>query len=46
MGGKTLWCDARENAIKFYEKFGMKLGNEGARFFKEDVPYVKLEMDL
>jgi hypothetical protein len=46
MGGKTLWCDAREAAIKFYEKFGMRVGNNAERFWKEDVSYVKLEMEL
>ncbi|MDH5728121.1 MAG: GNAT family N-acetyltransferase [Gammaproteobacteria bacterium] len=39
--GITLfWCDARESALKFYEKFGMK--SEGERFYKSDVPYYKM----
>lgn len=34
---KRLWCDARLEAAKFYEKFGMV--KEGEVFYKEEVPY-------
>ncbi|MFT6405003.1 MAG: putative GNAT family N-acyltransferase [Marinomonas primoryensis] len=36
----VFWCDARENAISFYEKFGMSA--QGERFFKDDIPYQKM----
>lgn len=38
------WCDARESAMSFYERFGM--GPEGGRFYKGDVPYVKMSLLL
>ncbi len=38
------WCDARENAISLYEKFGMT--PEGERFFKGDIPYRKMSVVL
>ena len=38
------WCDARESAICFYERFGM--APEGDRFFKGDVPYFKMSVSL
>jgi predicted GNAT family N-acyltransferase len=36
----VFWCDARENAMSFYEKFGMSA--QGERFFKDDIPYQKM----
>ena len=38
------WCDARESAIGFYRRFGMQV--EGERFYKSDVPYVKMSIRL
>ncbi len=40
----VFWCDARESAVSFYEKFGMKA--EGERFFKASVPYFKMSIKL
>lgn len=34
------WCDARESAIGFYQRFGMQV--EGERFYKSEVAYVKM----
>lgn len=34
------WCDARETAIAFYQRFGMQV--EGERFYKSEVAYVKM----
>lgn len=34
------WCDARENAISFYERFGMS--KQGERFYKGGIPYRKM----
>lgn len=39
-----LWCDARENAMPLYERFGMRA--EGERFFKDDIPYQKMAVML
>ena len=38
------WCDARENAMSLYERFGMS--REGERFFKGDIPYRKMSVTL
>jgi len=38
------WCDARETALGFYERFGMAKCSE--RFYKEDIPYFKMEVTL
>jgi hypothetical protein len=46
MGGRKLWCDSRKDAAPFYEKFGLKVANNGETFWKEDILYVKLEMKL
>ncbi|MFW6362424.1 MAG: GNAT family N-acetyltransferase [Spirochaeta sp.] len=43
-GFSQFWCDARESAMSFYERFGMK--PEGERFFKEDIPYYKMSVQL
>ena len=43
-GVVCLWCNARESAISFYERFGMK--PKGNKFFKETVPYYKLNVEL
>lgn len=36
----AIWCDARLEAKPFYERFGMV--QEGAGFFKGEIPYVKM----
>ena len=38
------WCDARESAAGFYEKFGMR--PQGERFYKGDIPYFEMGVDL
>lgn len=38
------WCDARESAIGFYQRFGMN--TEGERFYKSEVPYFKMKTSL
>jgi len=38
------WCDARESAMGFYERFGMK--PEGDRFYKGAVPYFRMSVEL
>jgi len=38
------WCDARETATDFYTKLGMQ--RSGGRFYKSDVPYYKMTMQL
>lgn len=43
-GAKSIWCDARQSALPFYEKFGM--GAEGEVFFKGDVPYLRMSKRL
>ena len=40
----TFWCDARESAIGFYQRFGMQ--PHGERFYKADVPYFKMALTL
>ena len=40
----VFWCDARESAIRFYEKQGLK--TEGDRFFKSSLPYFKMTIEL
>ena len=43
-GARTLWCDARQSALPFYQRFG--LAPEGAVFYKGEVPYVRLSRSL
>lgn len=38
------WCDARESAIGFYQRFGMH--TKGERFYKSGVPYFKMRLSL
>lgn len=40
----TFWCDARESALGFYQRFGMQA--YGERFYKSDVAYFKMEVSL
>lgn len=41
---KCFWCDARESALDFYQRFGMR--PYGERFYKADIPYFKMKVDL
>ncbi|KAI0382196.1 GCN5-like N-acetyltransferase [Hypomontagnella monticulosa] len=43
-GATTIWCDARQSALAFYQRFGMT--GEGEPFFKEDVPYLRMSRAL
>jgi len=43
-GASQLWCDARQNTLPFYQRFG--LAPEGAVFYKGEVPYVRLRRSL
>jgi ribosomal protein S18 acetylase RimI-like enzyme len=38
------WCDARESATLFYEKFGMQ--KEGDIFYKSMIPYYRMSKDI
>lgn len=38
------WCDARESACRFYQRFGLQ--TEGERFYKSDVAYFKMGVNL
>ena len=41
---RLFWCDARESAMGFYQRFGMEPW--GDRFFKGEVPYFKMSTRL
>lgn len=43
-GARSLWCDARQNTLAFYERFGLQ--PEGAVFYKGPVAYVRLRRAL
>ncbi|GAM76016.1 acetyltransferase [Vibrio ishigakensis] len=43
-GASNFWCDARESAVPFYSRFGFE--PEGERFYKGQVPYFKLSVEL
>jgi predicted GNAT family N-acyltransferase len=43
-GASVLWCDARQNTLPFYQRFG--LVPEGEVFYKGDIPYVRLHLNL
>ena len=38
------WCDARESALSFYQRFGMQ--PYGERFYKADISYFKMKVTL
>lgn len=38
------WCDARESASGFYQKFGLR--TEGGVFYKGEIPYFKMGVTL
>lgn len=41
---KFFWCDARESALSFYQRFDMQ--PYGERFYKAEVSYFKMEVAL
>ena len=43
-GYTRMWCDARTDALGFYERFGFKKFSEP--FFKEHIEYYKIERML
>jgi GNAT superfamily N-acetyltransferase len=43
-GATALWCDARQNTLPFYARFG--LVPEGDVFYKGDIPYLRLRCAL
>jgi len=43
-GARALWCDARQNTLPFYARFG--LVPEGDVFYKGDIPYLRLSCAL
>lgn len=40
----VFWCDARENAVHLYERFGLSV--DGERFYKSGLPYIKMSLQL
>lgn len=42
--GTSLFCDARVEAVPFYEKLGMHI--KGEHFFKKGLQYVRMEIGL
>ncbi|ASJ73842.1 GNAT family N-acetyltransferase [Granulosicoccus antarcticus] len=43
-GATVFWCDARESARAFYERFGLSI--EGERFYKANVSYYRMSMNF
>lgn len=41
---EVFWCDARETAVDFYQRFGMQ--PEGERFYKENIAYFKMSIPI
>jgi predicted GNAT family N-acyltransferase len=41
---KVFWCDARESALTFYQRFGML--PYGERFYKADVSYFTMKVTI
>ncbi|PJJ54789.1 GNAT family N-acetyltransferase [Hymenobacter chitinivorans] len=44
LGAGQLWCDARQDAAAFYQRFGMV--GEGPVFYKGDIPYQRMRVGL
>ncbi|TGE27044.1 GNAT family N-acetyltransferase [Hymenobacter metallicola] len=44
LGARSLWCDARQDATAFYQRFDMRA--EGAVFYKGDIPYQRMRLAL
>lgn len=43
-GTQYFWCDARQTAIGFYQRYGMCV--EGEPFIKSGIPYIKMAKNL
>ncbi|KAI2610062.1 GCN5-like N-acetyltransferase [Hypoxylon fragiforme] len=43
-GATSIWCDARQSALPFYQRFGMS--GEGEVFFKGELPYLRMSRAL
>lgn len=43
-GARTIWCDARQTALAFYQRFGLR--PEGTVFYKGDIAYLRLRRSL
>ncbi|UOQ72379.1 GNAT family N-acetyltransferase [Hymenobacter cellulosilyticus] len=43
-GAQELWCDARQDAAAFYQRFGMV--GQGPVFYKGDIPYLRMSLQL
>ncbi|WBA40466.1 GNAT family N-acetyltransferase [Hymenobacter canadensis] len=44
LGARRLWCDARQDSAAFYTRFYLQ--PEGTVFYKGDMPYVRMGMEL
>ncbi|WP_102867199.1 GNAT family N-acetyltransferase [Pseudovibrio exalbescens] len=44
LGAQEFWCDARETAVPFYQRFGLKV--DGDPFIKRDLRYVRMSTPL
>ena len=44
LGARRLWCDARQDSAAFYARFGLQ--PEGAVFYKDSIPYLRMGMEL
>ena len=43
-GARRLWCDARQDAVAFYERFGLR--QEGPAFYKGAIAYRRMSRAL
>ncbi len=43
-GAPAIWCDARQTALPFYQRFG--LAPESAVFYKGELSYLRLQRSL
>ncbi|KAI2628724.1 GCN5-like N-acetyltransferase [Hypoxylon sp. NC1633] len=43
-GATSIWCDARQSALPFYQRFGMN--GEGEVFFKGEIAYLRMSKAL
>lgn len=43
-GANHIWCDARQSALPFYQRFGMQ--SHGDVFYKGDIPYLRMRRSL
>ena len=44
LGFSSLYCDARVNSLRFYEKFSLK--QEGKEFKKSGISYIKMQVNF